>query len=47
MSSAQATLIDGVLAGGGDLVDELVEQIARRESDPRTASDKLIYASKS
>jgi hypothetical protein len=36
-----------VLAGAGGLVDELVEQIARREIDPRTAADKLIDAAKS
>jgi LAO/AO transport system kinase len=47
LAVAQATLIEGVLAGGGDLVDELVEQIARREIDPRTAADKLIDAANS
>ena len=46
LAVAQATLIEDVLAGGGDLVDELVEQIARREIDPRTAADKLIEAAK-
>ncbi|MCH8201143.1 MAG: methylmalonyl Co-A mutase-associated GTPase MeaB [Chloroflexi bacterium] len=44
LAVAQAALIEGVLAGAGDLVDELVEQIARREIDPRTAADKLIDA---
>ena len=44
LAVAQASLIEGVLAGAGDLVDELVEQIARREIDPRTAADKLIDA---
>ncbi len=47
LAVAQASLIEGVLAGAGDLVDELVEQIARREIDPRTAADKLIDAAKS
>ena len=46
LAVAQATLVEDVLAGGGDLVDELVEQIARREIDPRTAADKLIEAAK-
>jgi len=47
LAVAQASLIEGVLAGAGDLVDELVEQIARREIDPRTAADQLIDAAKS
>ena len=47
LAVAQAALLEGVLAGSGDLVDELVEQITRREIDPRTAADKLIAAAKS
>ena len=47
LAVTQAALLEGVLAGAGDLVDELVEQIARREIDPRTAADKLIDAAKS
>ncbi len=47
LAVAQAALLEGVLAGAGGLVDELVEQIARREIDPRTAADKLIDAAKS
>ncbi len=47
LAVAQAALLEGVLAGAGDLVDQLVEQIARREIDPRTAADKLIDAAKS
>jgi LAO/AO transport system kinase len=47
LAVAQATLLEGVLAKAGNLVDELVEQIARREIDPRTAADRLIDAAKS
>ena len=47
LTVTQAALLEGVLAGAGGLVDELVEQIARREIDPRTAADKLIDAAKS
>ncbi len=44
MLVTQAVLLDGALAKAGGLVDELVEQIARREIDPRTAADRLIGA---
>ena len=47
LTVTQAALLEGVLAGAGDLVEELAEQIARREIDPRTAADKLIEAAKS
>ncbi len=47
LTVAQAALLEGALANAGDLVDELVEQITRREIDPRTAADKLIDAAKS
>ena len=47
LTVTQAALLEGVVAGAADLVDELVEQIARREIDPRTAADKLIAAAKS
>ncbi len=44
LAVAQTSLLEGVLATTGDLVEDLVEQIARREIDPRTAADKLIAA---
>jgi len=47
LAVAQTTLLEGALSNAGDLVDELVEQITRREIDPRTAADKLIDAAKS
>jgi len=47
LAVAQAVLLEGALSKAGDLVDELVEQITRREIDPRTAADKLIAAAKS
>lgn len=47
LTVAQATLLEAALANAGDLIDELVEQIARREIDPRTAADQLIAAAKS
>ncbi len=47
LTVAQTTLLEGALSNAGDLVDELVEQITRREIDPRTAADKLIAAAKS
>ena len=46
LTVTQAALLEGALATSGDLVDELVEQIARRQIDPRTAADKLIDAAK-
>jgi LAO/AO transport system kinase len=46
LTVTQATLLQGALANAADLVDELVEQIARREIDPRTAADRLIAAAK-
>jgi len=47
LAVAQTTLLEGALSKAGDLVDELVEQITRRDIDPRTAADKLIDAAKS
>ena len=47
LAVAHTTLLEGALSNAGDLVDELVEQITRREIDPRTAADKLIDAAKS
>jgi len=47
LAVAQTTLLEGALSKAGNLVDELVEQITRREIDPRTAADKLIDAAKS
>ncbi len=44
LTVTQAALLESVLAQEGGLVDELVEQIARREIDPHTAADKLIEA---
>jgi LAO/AO transport system kinase len=42
LAVTQAVLLEGALAKAGNRVDELVEQIARREIDPRTAAEKLI-----
>lgn len=41
-----AALLEATLAKSGDHLDALVEQIARREIDPRTAAEKLIDAAK-
>ena len=46
LAVTQAVLLEGVLAKAGNRVDELVEQIARREIDPRSAAEKLIDSSK-
>jgi LAO/AO transport system kinase len=43
LAVAQALLLEGLLGAQGDgRVDELVEAIARRQTDPRTAAEKLI-----
>jgi LAO/AO transport system kinase len=48
LAVAQALLLEGVIGAQGDgRVDELVEAIARREIDPRTAAERLISAAKS
>ena len=46
LAVTQAVLLEGALSKAGDLVDELVEQITRREIDPRTAADRLLDAAK-
>ncbi len=43
LAVAQSLLLEAVLGASGDgRVDELVEAIARREIDPRTAAERLI-----
>jgi LAO/AO transport system kinase len=39
-----AALLEKAVSNAGALVDELVDEIARREVDPRTAAEKLISA---
>jgi LAO/AO transport system kinase len=47
LAITQAVLLESATAGAGERVDELVEQIARREIDPRTAAEQLISSAKS
>lgn len=47
LAVTQATLLESVLVATGDMLDDLVEQIARREIDPRSAAEKLIEAAQS
>jgi LAO/AO transport system kinase len=44
LAVTQAALLESALAAAGPLLDDLVEQIARREIDPRTAAERLIGA---
>ncbi|HUF54725.1 MAG TPA: methylmalonyl Co-A mutase-associated GTPase MeaB [Dehalococcoidia bacterium] len=46
LAVTQAALLESVTAAAGDRIDELVEQIARREIDPRTAAEQLIASAK-